>query len=557
MLIILCDKCHAAIQCNTSTTIYTLRSDYVPSDSEIAQIRTSIEEDEDTLKRCQAEINRLREVVETLKEKIRIEKRIQQQRASIHPIRRVPMELLEIIFSYDLNLRSTFKAGNGFLCTFLRYFYPTHHLTGGLLSVDGHKHDIRPLLKLYLSNSAGYPLKIEVKALRRCDGPEEALESMGEHGVDAFRLVFTDMAAQCAVLEFMSWYFFHSASIGHLSPIFTRLRYPQLHTVRPETPEDEDATELPANMVSEAVTWFWDAICLRAPNLTHLYAERMLVAHADPLPYPRLKSLLFAEVNDIARLLHVLENSSNLESLEVWCFQLDGDLEPHTMLSLSHLQTLNLSLEEDESLSSLSRLVDTHHASLELALNQSSRQRTGWFPAFMLSHSISSLQELRLDAVYRPLLESSLSSLVRALPNLTLLDVGFRALESPSGAGSPSLKDLFSKLTVRGPITGASFAPKLTTLLLHENCSRMNIDIVQDYLTLAESRSRDNLMVMRVQGVVSLSRIQVTYSYGVELTGAMFLPPDHDISHDPIAASRVKSLRNGGTICVFKEDRRR
>ncbi|EEB94759.1 hypothetical protein MPER_06377 [Moniliophthora perniciosa FA553] len=246
-----------------------------------------IGEDEDSLKRCQAEINRLRGVVETLeKEKIRLEKRIQQQRALIHPMRRVPVELLEIIFSYVC-----FDPIRPLLDVQGYNWFPLHapplllsHTSSHwrtvithcprlwstiTVSVDGHKHDIRPLLKLYLSNSAGYPLQIEVKALKSCDGPEEALELMGE--------------------TWCQW----------LSVWFSRIW--QHNAFNWKTPEDDDTPELPEDMVSEAVTWFWDALRLRAPNLTRLYTGRMLLAHADPISTFRLISNQSGEKNDIAR----------------------------------------------------------------------------------------------------------------------------------------------------------------------------------------------------------------------------------------------------------------
>ncbi|KAL0569142.1 hypothetical protein V5O48_012830 [Marasmius crinis-equi] len=78
---------------------HVLRTNYVPSDVEVIQIRCVLEEEQRDLELCQAEITRLQQMIYRLEaEKQALEEKIVQWRSPISTLRKCPSEIWEIIF---------------------------------------------------------------------------------------------------------------------------------------------------------------------------------------------------------------------------------------------------------------------------------------------------------------------------------------------------------------------------------------------------------------------------------------------------------------------------
>ncbi|KAG7093319.1 hypothetical protein E1B28_007001 [Marasmius oreades] len=277
---ILCQQCQQDLNAPNIRRFHILeprflRCEYVPSEIERSHLTKVLMETEKQVEQYEKDISVLRQKLDQLeKEKIAAEAVTKQCRASLSVHRRVPVEIWELIFSilclslHDYSFDTNLLPG---LPAILISQVCSHWkaIAGGLPSIWSSINvqlrelcDTRLPLETYLSNSAGYPLKIRIAG--------QSNAPLTPQGVDVWQTLFKHInRCRELVMAIPSFCFneHHFPSISN----FTFSKLESLH--------EEDV--IPGQ---REWPWFWQAI-QEAPKLTTvttLNSNRTLV------PFSRL-----------------------------------------------------------------------------------------------------------------------------------------------------------------------------------------------------------------------------------------------------------------------------
>ncbi|KAK7032054.1 hypothetical protein VNI00_013423 [Paramarasmius palmivorus] len=316
----LCTRCNVSIEEKTIVPIpiHALRSDYIPTEAEITHARALIEKEDKLLKEYDKEVAWHREIVEKLeKDRKAVEERLEKRRASISGLRRLPVEVMDEIFSlacqtirvgeseqwdtrnlypFDIRYDEPIRAiahNLSLTCASWRRIVTSRPRLWSTISFDiyhrSRETDIRPLLRTYLKYSSTAPLQISIWDARRKRGSKFRSVVTYYGGLDtktvaAYRMILQQMH-RCA----------KAGAQGQLGGLDT------IHS-------DHNAQS----------GWFWKSIRM-APNLAYVHEGASNPSHVDDLPFNHqtLTTLHLGGVDGFPKLLHTLVNNSKLETFSL------------------------------------------------------------------------------------------------------------------------------------------------------------------------------------------------------------------------------------------------
>ncbi|KAK7032080.1 hypothetical protein VNI00_013449 [Paramarasmius palmivorus] len=565
-----CESCNALISDTTlSIPPHALRSDYVPTETEVAQTHLSIKEELRMLKEYDERISWHRNFVDKLEiYKNMVEKRLERRRATISGLRRLPVEVLDLIFSLVCSpIRDDECSGTtqspfhmptkgpirvaahdlSLTCAAWRQIVVSRPRLWASISLDLRYRgttDIRPLLQASLTNSAKTPLKISFydTGSWRWERPVSVpayLASLTASIVGAYRMLFQEMS-RCAVLQLsLPW----EALAPHVTGT-SDVAFPQLRTFLYDIGE-YDPQSTPA--------WFWQA-AFASPNLAFLRASIQFGLLPHTPPYNQLTTLVLEKVKSVDHLRTALASSPNLEvpsleNLSDW--ELPGNAVAHMLPSLKYLRISCAWPIEDwfatfapirvpllKGLSILNNLDDRspRRCNFKLPMSfTSTLQRCG-----------DTLQHLIIHISPVSYHESEITDLVKSLPNLAHLQ--FMTYAYNAGI-SPCISHLFSHLAD----LSRPMAMKLKSLDIRELnfCLGFHEELVEAVLSLAESRSKRTISTSgHVQDFVPVSSIRLYW------TASCY---DHKeclerkVDFEASAITRARSLLQDGTACTITQ----
>uniref|UniRef100_A0A0W0FLN5 F-box domain-containing protein n=1 Tax=Moniliophthora roreri TaxID=221103 RepID=A0A0W0FLN5_MONRR len=333
------------------------------SDVEVALQLTTIHEEQAEVNRYNLEIARLQPgdavvgKLETERDKLLM--RISERRNSAPAMRRIPVELWDIIFDHavaswsnDLQLPSDYSLSVHFdhgprkldgshiasrpgeirvlapplilsqVCSHWRKLAHSMPRLWSSISLDiyGLRADIRPFLKMFFNNSAGHPLRVEIinsewQAMDYSSPQLEPTINTGydpkKAGLDAFLYLMREMH-RCAEL-----------CLDVYSDVIAGLQlrdqpYPTFPILRSFMTTTVTAYRKPE------LQWLWSAV-RQAPQLRH--AAMAYNNDIPPIPFERLTSLEIHITASLRPFVPLLSTCNSLESLDVR-FTCTGLLEP-------------------------------------------------------------------------------------------------------------------------------------------------------------------------------------------------------------------------------------
>uniref|UniRef100_A0A0W0GB05 F-box domain-containing protein n=1 Tax=Moniliophthora roreri TaxID=221103 RepID=A0A0W0GB05_MONRR len=332
------------------------------SDVEVALQLTTIHEEQAEVNRYNLEIARLQPgdavvgKLETERDKLLM--RISERRNSAPAMRRIPVELWDIIFDHavaswsnDLQLPSDYSLSVHFdhgprkldgshiasrpgeirvlapplilsqVCSHWRKLAHSMPRLWSSISMDiyGLRADIRPLLKVFFNNSAGHPLSVRIidsewQAMDYSSPQLEPTINAGydpkKAGLDAFLSLMREMH-RCAELrlDVDSDVVVGSQPRDQPYPTFPILRSFITTVTAYREPK---------------LQWFWSAV-RQAPQLRHAAVDYH--DHIPPIPFERLTSLKIHITTSLRPFVALMPTCDSLETLHVQLFRTEL-LEP-------------------------------------------------------------------------------------------------------------------------------------------------------------------------------------------------------------------------------------
>ncbi|KAL0072290.1 hypothetical protein AAF712_000052 [Marasmius tenuissimus] len=177
--VVTCDHCkHRFVVPNLNQTVplptNAVRSDYVPADEQVRQTAEQLEKDEETVRLYDEEISRLETVLKTLMEgKKRVKRRMEERRAMMSAIRRLPNEVLSEIFYHSVPPGEySFSADHrgvrartlniSHVCSRWRNIINAIPKLWSSFHIDLYKikHPVSSIIKLYVNRSREHPLHV-------------------------------------------------------------------------------------------------------------------------------------------------------------------------------------------------------------------------------------------------------------------------------------------------------------------------------------------------------------------------------------------------------------
>ncbi|KAK7046013.1 hypothetical protein VNI00_007008 [Paramarasmius palmivorus] len=589
---ILCTQCNAFIECPTPPPKpHTIRSEYAPSQQEIAPTRALIEEEKLVLKKYDAEIKRIRGALDQLEaDRKQIKERIRARKGTLSMLRRLPVEVLERIFTFACTEASTAymrpASVDGYSLLISAYHEmplraPAYFISRtsshwrqivtrmphawSSIHLDircGLPYSVTRIIKLYLRNARSAPLKIGIAESDKSERDSREERGFGpglpysrayldEYSVGAYRLLFSCMA-RCMELDLdVNWEVLHKDLIGQ-----PHLAFPALRRFRDRIDVTGQAQSGPD------ANWFWDAL-----NGTQELEFVDTFREPHPLiPLHQLTSLQIAKLHGIEHVFPILKNTTKLESLRILEFEglREGKTNhqpPDEPLALRHLSIrssddlwyfdhLFRSLEPVMSLRTLEWIgIDSHQQIYEEQFEIPS-----WF-IYFLQASSNILQELTLNFGQLHFTDSSMSEVLQSCPNLTYFNVSLSGDNVVGSKAAPCIAHMLSKLYVSAS-SSTILVPKLTRLFIHENNSNLNFLVAEVLLRMASLRSRSGLARSgRMADVVPLARVHLSYSPIGWRTGEGEESWSYEVSpfRDASIQQRMDELKEDGTICTLEE----
>ncbi|KAL0573037.1 hypothetical protein V5O48_008930 [Marasmius crinis-equi] len=550
-----------------------LRSDYVLSKREEEHMKETLEEEKHEDERLEKDIIYFRETLEKLRMRQKeLRTNIQQRRSVLSPLRRVPTEIWEIIFSvvcsstgdgYSLHIDNTdySKAFEMPPLILSQVCSRWRQITVGYpkmwASISIHFADLsestKHILELFLDNSQGCDLNVRAQTLEETEYPLSKTEE------DAWELL-TQHLGRCTKITFDAENFI---LLELPSSSTQQITFPNLMIYEEDAPHQDPQHK---TVDSGRITW-WNAL-RNAPKLTQVSTH--FLHPSESIPYSQLTTLKlrYLHPEEVLELFQILPNSPQLEVL---------------VLALTYFTTseaplsANLHPVEIPSLHSLAIRscddLDVHHnflkqifgslrmpalRSLHLWCRGRAMMVNGWPTAFL--SMVERSDSLRDVLLYIDLCEtpasvttsrpSLVSPLLRVMPNVEILQLAIESSELEDTAGfckhaDPLLSDFLRKLTqVETPLL-----PKLVNFTLWITDITLDARCAEAILSTAVARSPSVQAVPDVGGAIRpISQISVF----------RFRDSDARSSHDPARykpielgadlSARVQGLRKDGVM---------
>jgi len=329
---LLCDKCDArlTVDCPPTPPVAQelLQNNYVPSDAEISQIASLIDGVERDVCRYDSEIRRLPNTLITLKtRREELQRYRDEYKTLLSPIRKVPYDVLHIIFSMccsDFSGCLSMPKSRGIqspriiattlalsqTCTFWRkivanvpHLWSTMSVNLAVITDD--RHDALNLVELYLERSSSTLLTLDVFAFNRYG---EHVESLSNWGWPALSLLLAQDYRWKDVSFDLHWYLYTG-----MDSYIDGLKWNNNHTR--------------GSLQSLSVKWYGHPL----PGETNDFLQSELFRHTpalhslslqsfDPrfsLPFFQLRSVTILHVDDFADIPFLLNTCSHLQSVDI------------------------------------------------------------------------------------------------------------------------------------------------------------------------------------------------------------------------------------------------
>ncbi|KAF9264008.1 hypothetical protein L218DRAFT_1076893 [Marasmius fiardii PR-910] len=495
---VLCERCQHTIADVTNVQPFQgiephfLSSGYTPSEEELSQLKEALKDGEQEIKRYKEDIATLRRMVDQLERAKRdMEAANRQRRAAISAQRRVPVEVWGMIFStlclvlheYSFNV---FSPGSPLLqlpailisqvCVRWNVIAKSIPSIWSSINFAIEFSKYNNPLKIYLSNSKDYPLKLRFGGIVGPTVPRQSLD------------IWRDLSEYlCRSRELTMAIYFRSHDYARVLPPVHGLKFPVLQSFFEER-------RLPNE---EMWPWFWQAI-YRAPRLVQLSSSYLEI---NPL-FSQLTSWELGWLHDAGTFFEVLQSCSRLKSL--------------TLTDISRLNPQSSGISREVKLPYLQQLSISADTSVE---------GESCFSAIAQSLILPSLLSCRIESIYRPLPTTLLTmvrrsstslkrlelkiwpywemdhpslmlDLLQAAPELTHFELTFDR-DSRTRVVGDTVTILLSKIK-EGP---HDFLPKLSFLSVESRNITLNTQLAERVLEVVSSRRETShpLMEFRIR----------------------------------------------------------
>uniref|UniRef100_A0A0W0F2C4 F-box domain-containing protein n=1 Tax=Moniliophthora roreri TaxID=221103 RepID=A0A0W0F2C4_MONRR len=556
--VILCRKCKNTFVPNVShppVPRTALLTNEYPSHTEITQMNEFLADEERELRRYEAELERLRFIVQGLEmERLAIQRRIEERRSWCAAVRRLPRELLEHIFQYaclsaDYSL-SISDEGNIVdappfmlyrVSSFWRAVVAHRPRLWASISVDvcHLDRDVCSLIRLYLRHSAKGTLKLRIVDSKGYSRHRDGLtlsEYLGTGGESALSLLF-GLFSRCQELDLC---FANDHILSVLHPYNPPIAFPSLSVLH-------------SKITYPSVQWFWDAVC----NANRLTRIRTHLSEYSRIPYGQL-TYLDIHSTDINLLLRVLRECHSLGTLvvnEVCRLPLALPLVVDPPAVFRNLRSLSLTTHESpdvlaEVFASIT-LPSLSSVTLEYLKEWSVDVDMSTFIAMLRRSSCSdSFQAMNLRSIRGYISPSDVQLILQLSTNLTSLEVCSKGDDHPMELMENIMPQLLSDLTVHD---GSILAPRLTRLAIGNkfNAAHMIDDVAELLVKTAESRSRSRLVATGRTDVFPLEGLWLSFAdrpFWFSDTEMKVSPVDLE----PSIHARLGDLAEDGMKCIIE-----
>ncbi|KAL0065672.1 hypothetical protein AAF712_007313 [Marasmius tenuissimus] len=568
----------------------TLQSDYVPSTSELAQILSELREEEEELEAFDEEIGRLEDALYRMRSARKwLVHRMNQRKSAVSVLRRVPVEVWEMIFKcagslteYALDFAESERwkplslpHALSWVCKDWKRmvdFIPAVWASIRISQLPTVEADLRPVLEEYLSKSSGRPLKISLLEHGPSHynsiyyrEPSRSKKHLSPLQKEVFLLLMKGSATRCEELELHLNYFDVSAPPKDLA-------FPILRSL---------TTDVATHPSNKMYSWL-SQVLEQAPHLVFLSTQTLPFFHNFSHRH-NLRRLEIHNAQEVSfSLPALLRDCDTLESLTVKRITLlsrnDFDMSD---IYLSHLRTLHLTVLEDPS--NMARLFDRLRATslTDLSLifhcqfddpddmDFDNELPISWpqssFVQMLKRHSRTLTRlELEINRVDdQPMSdEFKLAEIAQAVPRLTYLKLGLDVLER---------RDLelaaqsISALMYQHP----GLLPKLEEAVIYfqDSCGFVKKDaerVANQLLQVAESRTRESSVA--VDDVTTLATMCVALGdmasdggFDTDSEGWPDFDEEGNVREESWSAlvssrameERARALERVGTWCFF------
>ncbi|KAK7060162.1 hypothetical protein VNI00_000926 [Paramarasmius palmivorus] len=515
----LCDTCQHKLvpnkQCihHPPISVDALRSGRVYSDAEREETAAILELERDELRRYDEELDRLHRIVEKLEvERNVLRRNIASRENYISPIRRVPFEVWEKVFlevaystsGYSLQISAVGRKKSkviahpvalSHVCSHWRSMLRFMPSVWSTISVNLHELELNiiPTLDLFLDNSKGRSLKIELKDCQ-ASGDEDWREF--QYNEVVFWHVMKQMGrCEELIIDLRNWEVLGCYDWkSHYLPSFSTLRTLRDNSFQEDAGDSEDGVI----HLSDSHKWFWKAIH-RAPNLENIVSQQPL--GADMIRYNQLRSVHFETISlKIPAFFDILSSCLSVQSCTLRRF-LDPFSTGGQMINLPNLQEFHVLVGPGLStvLDSITLSSSLAHLGLDCRLREN-----GWCIdplSRLLQRSGSQLRTLSLTILTGELVdEAFISGLIKRIPSLLHLEVVFEQRdwqyyvrngddERAVSSGAITLR-LLSDLTLL--LDDPPLCPRLQSLYISLQCSALSAREIA-----AVSKGREQLVKSR------------------------------------------------------------
>ncbi|KAL0569955.1 hypothetical protein V5O48_012004 [Marasmius crinis-equi] len=476
-----------------------LDSNHIPSDTDIAQSRTILEQEEEQIRTYDGEIARLQSILDSLKlRRKEVQDRIEKRRGVLSILRRFPTEILSELFSYCVDGNSLYIsrwcAFSGALnvsqvCSRWRKIMIGLPKLWSVIAIDFYKlqRDVKPIMQLCLDRSGNHPLKVAFttcedeseKLIRFADLDDEIAQRIGDDAVDAVEML-VEHSARFDTLEInvpgrvLDYLFDEDRPYSYL------LDLRSLKVLQVKHDAFTGATD----------SLFWESISESCTSLTNVSLVWLCPQAREMLPFKQFTSVDIDNVDSANDVLDLLEEGERLEHLAVRLGHWKRDL-PRGPISithsfLQHLELRNVAIADFPRLFSSFTLPSITSLTVTLEDNQpcSLQPILG-----MIERSSASLQQLRLWHI--PIRDlSDLTKILQASPNLKCLE--FKLTRS---AGELGVTGFLSQLT---PTNGDApvLARELTQLHIFIDDTLRRDGEVKSRLLVEESEDMPRMAIV-------------------------------------------------------------
>ncbi|KAK7041772.1 hypothetical protein VNI00_009061 [Paramarasmius palmivorus] len=541
-----------------------LVSTYVPSQSEIKETMTTLTAAEAELHRCEAELLRLRELVNRLEQKRdNIRYRTEERRCLISAFRKLPREILELIFEeaclstdYTLSISTRRHSVKSLSLSLYRVSRRWRAIVAdrpqlwSSISVDFYRvrRDINPLLRTFLRHSASHTLKLHLQDSSREDfhSWSSPMKYPGHFGEAAFVLLAGEFS-RCRELSLS----IEEDAISLLTPQnLTQVSFCTLETFHANT--------VGFSILHGSNRWFWNGISTASKLKDASLAHPHLLAS---IPCSQLTSLTLGTVNEGAW-QSILRRCHSLEMVNAKDVTREGHLNDDSTppILLPHLRSVSLATSDSAEVFSSFFAAATTPSLVSVKLRAASIHRwranldadlSSFIAMLKRSACSDTFRELTLQCLRGCITPSDINLIMQLSPNLTSLEMWTQGDDHPMELMENIVPQLLPNLTVP-QISDSNepvLAPKLTHLVINDvfNTAFKTDDIAELILDMAESRSAMRLAQMGRTGVSPLEKLSLSFA------DQPFWVTNAEVGiKGPLIQSRLEALQEAGVECVIE-----